>query len=94
MADSIADRVRTIVASAAKLPPSAVRLDSSFDDLGISWLNRIEITFELEKALELPFDTIDETIDGGWVTVADVVTSAEQLLAKKAAAAPHAGRAA
>jgi acyl carrier protein len=94
MADNIAERVRTIVASAAKLPPSVVRLESAFDELGISWLARIEIGFDLEKALDLPFDTVDDTFEGEWQTVADVVATAEFLLARKAVAGAQPGRAA
>lgn len=93
MTDTIADRVRTIVAVAAKLPPSDVRLDSTFDELQIDFIERIEIGFELERAFELPFDTIDEATDATWKTVADVVATAEKLARQYAAPADR-GRAA
>ena len=94
MPDSLADRVRTIVASAAKLPPAHVRLDSGFEELGIAWLDRIQISFDLEKALGLPFDTIDDETEGAWTSVADVVTTAERLMHPPPIAGTPSGRAA
>jgi acyl carrier protein len=93
MTDTVADRVRTIVSTAAMLRPADVQLTSTFDELGIGWLARIEISFELERAFELPFDTVDDDTEAEWQTVTDVVATAEKLIAEAKARA-SAGRAA
>jgi acyl carrier protein len=94
MPDTVADRVRTIVANAAKLRPSDVQLTSTLDELGIGWLARIEISLEIERAFELPFDAVDDDTEAAWQTVTDIVATAEKLIAeiKSRPAAP--GRAA
>jgi acyl carrier protein len=53
MDNQLATKIIAIVASAKRLKPEEVRADSSFDDLEIDSLDRIEILFQLEEAFNV-----------------------------------------
>jgi acyl carrier protein len=55
------------------------------EDLGADSLDRIEIAMAIEEQL-LDDDEIDGEIVEGWKTVADVIASAEKMVAKLPAA--------
>jgi acyl carrier protein len=51
-------RIIAVMASVTKLKPEEIRVDASFDELGIDSLDRINILFELES--EFDIDIPDE----------------------------------
>jgi acyl carrier protein len=64
-------KVIEAVAKVAKRKPAEVRLESSFEDLGMDSLDRITLLFELEQAFDI---SIPETEVQGIQTVGDIIT--------------------
>ena len=58
MDQELANKVIGIVAAVKKVGPESVRLESTFEELGIDSLDRINILFELEN--EFNIDVPDE----------------------------------
>lgn len=58
MDDELTSKVVAIVASVKQVNPATIRLDATFDELGIDSLDRINILFELEG--EFDIDIPDE----------------------------------
>ncbi len=56
MSDSIQDRVLKIIAYTRRLPLESVRPDSSFEELGIDSLDRLNILFDLESEFDIEID--------------------------------------
>jgi acyl carrier protein len=56
MSDSIQDRVLKIIANTRRIPPESVRPDSSFEELGIDSLDRLNILFDLESEFDIEID--------------------------------------
>ena len=83
--DDIAQRCIEIIAKSKGIPADSVTLDSTFDELNIDSLDKINISFEVEDAfaIEIPDDAI-----GSLKTVRDVVNGVIMLSDKKAAAKP------
>ena len=73
-----------IIAASKSIPASSISLDSTFEELVIDSLDKINISFEVEDAfaIEIPDDAL-----GSLKTVGDIVRGVEQLLQKKALAA-------
>lgn len=82
--DDIASRVIELVAQSKSLPTSAVNLDTSFDELQIDSLDKINLTFAVEEmfSIEIP----DESLNA-LKTVGDVVRGVEKLKADSSDAA-------
>ena len=82
--DDIASRCIEIIAKSKSIPPESVTLDSTFEQLNIDSLDKINISFEVEEAfnIEIPDDAL-----GSLRTVGDVVEGVKMLQQKKAAAA-------
>jgi acyl carrier protein len=80
--ENVAQRCIEIIAKSKGLPVESISLASSFDDLAIDSLDKINISFEVEDAfsIEIPDNAL-----GSLKTVGDVVTGVEGLLAEKAA---------
>ena len=72
------------VAKVAKRKPAEVRLESSFEDLGMDSLDRVTLLFELEQTFDI---SIPETEVQGIQTVGDIVNRLEPLLAGGGSAA-------
>jgi acyl carrier protein len=91
--DDIAKRSIEIIAKAKNIPAGNITLDTTFEELSIDSLDKINISFEVEEAfhIEIPDDAL-----GSLKTVGDVVRGVEKLVAAKAAAgsAPPAAAAA
>ncbi len=66
------------VAKVAKRKPAEVRLESSFEDLGMDSLDRVTLLFELEQMFDI---SIPETDVQGIQTVGDIVNRLQPLLA-------------
>ncbi len=86
--EDVEKRCIEIIAASKNIPASSISLDSTFDELVIDSLDKINISFEVEDAfaIEIPDDAI-----GSLKTVRDVVNGVIMLREKKAAAAANPG---
>ena len=82
--DDIESRIIELVAKSKNLPASGVRLDTTFDELQIDSLDKINLTFAVEEmfAIEIPDESLNSL-----KTVGDVVRGVERL---RAASSPGA----
>jgi acyl carrier protein len=85
--DDIAKRSIEIIAKAKNIPTDSITLDTTFEELNIDSLDKINISFEVEEAFDI---AIPDDALGSLKTVGDVVRGVEQLVAAKAGAAPPA----
>jgi acyl carrier protein len=78
--EDIATRCIEIIAKSKALSPETITLDSSFDQLNIDSLDKINISFEVEEAfaIEIPDDAL-----GSIKTVGDMVAGVERLVSAK-----------
>jgi acyl carrier protein len=85
MEEDVEKRCIEIIAASKNIPASSITLDSTFDELVIDSLDKINISFEVEDAfaIEIPDDSINSL-----KTVRDVVNGVIMLQEKKAAAKP------
>jgi Acyl carrier protein len=88
--DDIAKRSIEIIAKAKNIPTDTINLDTTFEELNIDSLDKINISFEVEEAFDI---AIPDDALGSLKTVGDVVRGVEQLVAAKAGAAPPAAAA-
>ncbi|HEX2918368.1 MAG TPA: acyl carrier protein [Edaphobacter sp.] len=79
--DDIAQRCISIIAKAKNIPTDTITLDTSFEELNIDSLDKINISFEVEEAFEI---AIPDDALGSLKTVGDVVRGVEQLVSAKA----------
>ncbi len=82
-ANSILDRIISIVAELAMLDPSELNADSMLADLSIDSLGVIELVYAIEESfnVELPFDANNP--DSGlfdFASIGSIVTAVEDLL--------------
>lgn len=56
MSESIQDRVLRVIATKQRIPLESVRPDSTFEELGIDSLDRLNILFELEGEFDIQID--------------------------------------
>ena len=72
MSESIQDRVLRVIATTRRVPLETVRPDSTFEELGIDSLDRINILFELEGEFDIEINdekakqvtSLQQMIDG------------------------------
>jgi len=78
--DDIAKRCIEIIAKAKNIPTDTINLDTSFEQLNIDSLDKINISFEVEEAfhIEIPDDALNTL-----KTVGDVVAGVKQLQSAK-----------
>lgn len=67
---ALEEKIIEAVAKVAKRKPDEVRLESSFDDLGMDSLDRVCLLFELEQMFDV---SIPESEVQGVQTVKDIV---------------------
>jgi acyl carrier protein len=79
--DDIAQRCISIIAKAKNIPVDTITLETTFEELNIDSLDKINISFEVEEAFEI---AIPDDALGSLKTVGDVVRGVEQLVAAKA----------
>ncbi len=74
--EDIAKRCIEIIAKSKSIPPDTVTLDSTFDELNVDSLDKINISFEVEEAfaIEIPDDAL-----GSIKTVGDMVEGVKKL---------------
>ena len=81
----VAQRIIEAVAKVAKRKPSEIRLDSSFEDLGMDSLDKVTLLFELEQMFDI---SIPETEVQGIQTVGDIVGRLQAFIASSSAGGP------
>ena len=82
--DDTAQRCIAIIAKAKNIPADTIALETTFEELNIDSLDKINISFEVEEAFDIAIP--DEAL-GSLKTVGDVVRGVDQLVAAKAATA-------
>jgi acyl carrier protein len=78
--DEIAQRSIAIIAKAKNIPADSITLDTTFEELNIDSLDKINISFEVEEAFDI---AIPDNALGSLKSVGDVVRGVEQLIAAK-----------
>jgi acyl carrier protein len=79
--ESVEDRVRRVIATTSRKPLESVGAESTFEELGLDSLDRLNILFELEGEFDVQID--DE--EAKQVTsVPGMVAGVEHLMANKA----------
>ena len=84
MSDSIAERVRSIIAEQAVLDVQDVTMDSTLEGLGIDSLGLVESIFAIEEAFDIsvPFNANEPSkSDFDISSVASIVQAVEGLVA-------------
>ena len=81
----VEEKVLEAVAKVAKRQQGEIRLESSFDDLGMDSLDRVCLLFELEQAFDI---SIPEDKVQGVRTVQDIVDRLGPQLSAAGGAAP------
>jgi acyl carrier protein len=59
MADQIFERVQAVLVKHQQIPPENVTVNSTFDELGIDSLDRINLLFAVEEEFEISIATED-----------------------------------
>jgi acyl carrier protein len=80
----VASRCIDIIAKSKGIPPDTITLASTFEELSIDSLDKINISFEVEEAFNI--DIPDEAL-GSIRTVGDMVDGVTKLQAAKSPAA-------
>jgi acyl carrier protein len=80
----IASRCIDIIAKSKGIPPDTITLASTFEELNIDSLDKINISFEVEEAFNI--DIPDEAL-GGIRTVGNMVEGVTKLQAAKSPSA-------
>src|ERR1700677_1571385 len=78
MADEVAEKVISTLASVKRIPADTIKLDTSLQDLGIDSLDVFTLLFELENAfkISIPDDDVRSL-----KTVNDIVEGMEKIIA-------------
>jgi acyl carrier protein len=85
MSESIQERVLRVIATKQRLPLESLQPESTFEELGIDSLDRLNILFDLEGEFEIEID--DE--DAKKVTnLQQMIAGIEHLVAAKGQPAP------
>jgi acyl carrier protein len=82
--DDIESRCIELVAKSKNLPPSSVTLESTFDELELDSLDKINLSFAVEEMFSIAIP--DESLNS-LKTVGDVVRGVERLRAQRGEAA-------
>ncbi len=85
MAETIQDRVLRVVATVRRVPVETVTAESSFEELGIDSLDKLNLLFELENEFDIE---IDDQKAKDISRVQEMVTGVTQLVEAKEQASP------
>jgi acyl carrier protein len=85
-AESVQDRVLRVIATTRRVPLETVRPDSTFEELGIDSLDRINILFELEGEFDIEIDdeqakqvtTLQQMVEGITLLLAEKEAKSQQ----------------
>ena len=85
MADEVAEKVISTLASVKRIPADTIKLDTSLQDLGIDSLDVFTLLFELENAfkISIPDDDVRSL-----KTVNDIVEGMKKIIAATPPAPP------
>ena len=87
MSETIQDRVVRVIGTTRRIPLENVRPESTFEELGIDSLDRLNILFDLESEFDIE---IDDEQAKTVTNVQEMVAGISQLLeAKKAASSEN-----
>lgn len=78
--EDTAPRCIAIIAKAKNIPADKITLETTFEELNIDSLDKINISFEVEEAFDI---AIPDDALGSLKTVGDVVRGVDQLVAAK-----------
>ena len=59
MSETIQDRVVKVIGKSRRIPPEDVKPESTFEELGIDSLDRLNILFDLESEFDVEIDDED-----------------------------------
>ncbi|PYX14192.1 MAG: phosphopantetheine-binding protein [Acidobacteria bacterium] len=84
MPDQIAEKVISIITSVKRIPPDAISIESTFEQLGIDSLDGINVLYELEGAFNISIPdeqaksihTVRQMVDGIRKLIADGLADA------------------
>ena len=81
----VAETVIDMVARSKQMEPAAITPETSFDELQIDSLDKINLSFEVEEHFDIaiPDDSLNSLR-----TVGDVIAGVERLLAEKTSGSP------
>ena len=82
MSNTVAGSVIALIAKTKRIPPEAVKLDSTFEELKMDSLDGLDLFFELEEAFDL---TIPDDRARSLHSVRNVVEELERLLSNRIA---------
>ena len=76
--NDIESRIIELVAKSKNLPPSEIHLDTTFDELQIDSLDKINLSFEVEEmfSIQIPDDSLNSL-----KTIGDMIRGVETLRA-------------
>jgi acyl carrier protein len=84
MSETIQDRVLRVIATTKRIPRENVRPDSTFEELGVDSLDRLNILFDLESEFDIEINDEDAKRVSN---IHEMVEGITQLLAAKSAPA-------
>jgi acyl carrier protein len=82
MSEELIQKVRSVIATAQRLPIEKVTIDSSFEELGIDSMDGVNILFALENEFNI---TIPDEAAKQIRTVREMMEGVEKLLAARPA---------
>ena len=85
--ESVQDRVLRVIATTARKPRESVQLDSTFTELGIDSLDRLNILFELEGEFDIEINDEDAKAVSN---MREMIAGIEQRVNEKSQAGPTA----
>ena len=80
MADPIAETITALIAKSKQLDPATLTPATTFDELEIDSLDKINLTFEVEELYNI---AIPDNSLNSLRTIGDVIAGVEQLIAQK-----------
>jgi len=80
MAETVAERVVRVFAEFKKLPPEEIKMETTFEELGLDSLDGLNLIFELEEEFDL---TVPDNQIQEMKSVEQVVAGIEALLEAK-----------
>lgn len=80
MAETVAERVVRVFADFKKISPDEVKMDTTFEELGLDSLDGLNLIFELEEEFDL---TVPDNQIQEMKSVSQVVAGIEKLLEAK-----------
>jgi len=80
MAETVAERVVRVIAEFKKVPAEEVKMETTFDELGLDSLDGLNLIFELEEEFDL---TVPDNQIQNMKSVEQVVAGIEALLEAK-----------